>query len=41
MLDLDPPLSAQVLKGLRGVIKPCRMTLLLGPPGSGKSRCEA
>ena len=29
----------QVLSNIRGVIKPGRLSLLLGPPGSGKSRC--
>ncbi|XP_077235595.1 ABC transporter G family member 45-like [Tasmannia lanceolata] len=27
----------KILNGLRGIIKPSRMTLVLGPPGSGKS----
>ncbi|XP_077235594.1 ABC transporter G family member 45-like [Tasmannia lanceolata] len=27
----------KLLQGLKGIIKPSRMTLLLGPPGSGKS----
>ncbi|XP_039117321.1 ABC transporter G family member 39-like [Dioscorea cayenensis subsp. rotundata] len=26
-----------ILDGISGIIKPCRMTLLLGPPGSGKT----
>ncbi|XP_078168194.1 ABC transporter G family member 36-like [Carex rostrata] len=26
-----------ILHGVSGIIKPCRMTLLLGPPGSGKT----
>lgn len=26
-----------ILHGISGIIKPCRMTLLLGPPGSGKT----
>jgi ABC-type multidrug transport system ATPase subunit len=26
-----------ILEGVSGVIKPCRLTLLLGPPGCGKS----
>ncbi|KAJ1691234.1 hypothetical protein LUZ63_015389 [Rhynchospora breviuscula] len=26
-----------ILKDISGIIKPCRMTLLLGPPGSGKT----
>ncbi|KAK1306035.1 ABC transporter G family member 34 [Acorus calamus] len=27
----------KILKGLKGIIRPSRMTLVLGPPGSGKS----
>lgn len=26
-----------ILNDVSGIIKPCRMTLLLGPPGSGKT----
>lgn len=26
-----------ILKDISGIIKPCRMTLLLGPPSSGKT----
>ena len=33
-----PSCPVQVLKNLNGVIKPGKLTLLLGPPGSGKSR---
>ncbi|MCO5565028.1 hypothetical protein L7F22_018698 [Adiantum nelumboides] len=29
--------SLTILKDISGIIKPCRMTLLLGPPGSGKT----
>ena len=36
--DAPPSCSLQVLKNLNGVIKPGKLTLLLGPPGSGKSR---
>jgi ABC-type multidrug transport system ATPase subunit len=26
-----------ILKDVSGIVKPCRMTLLLGPPSSGKT----
>ncbi|KAJ7942379.1 pleiotropic drug resistance protein 2-like [Quillaja saponaria] len=29
--------SVQILKNVSGIVKPSRMTLLLGPPGSGKT----
>ncbi|CAN4090924.1 unnamed protein product [Withania somnifera] len=29
--------SVTILKDVSGIVKPCRMTLLLGPPGSGKT----
>ncbi|VFQ81308.1 unnamed protein product [Cuscuta campestris] len=29
--------AVQILRGVNGIIKPSRMTLLLGPPGSGKT----
>lgn len=29
--------TLNILNGISGVIKPARMTLLLGPPGSGKT----
>ncbi|KAK1305746.1 Pleiotropic drug resistance protein 2 [Acorus calamus] len=36
-MTLDRKKSVKILKGLKGIIRPSRMTLVLGPPGSGKS----
>ncbi|KAI5058624.1 hypothetical protein GOP47_0026794 [Adiantum capillus-veneris] len=36
-LSATEKLRLNILKNLHGVIRPSRMTLLLGPPGSGKS----
>ena len=39
LVGLKPEtVELQVLRNVRGVIKPGRLTLLLGPPGSGQSR---
>ena len=37
LLTLNRFLEVPVLRGITGVIKPGRLTLVLGPPGSGKS----
>ncbi|KAK1262602.1 ABC transporter G family member 34 [Acorus gramineus] len=36
-ITLDRKKSVKILKGMNGIIRPSRMTLVLGPPGSGKS----
>ncbi|OMO66548.1 ABC-2 type transporter [Corchorus olitorius] len=36
-IRLSKPTKLNILKNVSGIIKPCRMTLLLGPPASGKT----